>query len=161
MFKIQSLLIASLLCLSACGESDKDTDTATTDVTPTDADADGVPAEEDCNDNDASMPGSDADCDGVATAEDCDDADADNTSSNVDDADCDGRVQQKRARADQVAERSRDAVRCRVGQQHRHRLTKPWLPLGSSTEQPMGGRHRLWTAAGEEAVHGRDHLDVE
>ena len=52
-----------------------------------DNDGDGVPAEDDCDDDDASMPTNDADCDGVATADDCDDSDASMPSN---DADCDG-----------------------------------------------------------------------
>ncbi len=52
-----------------------------------DEDGDGVSADEDCNDADATMPADDADCDGARTADDCDDADA---TMPADDADCDG-----------------------------------------------------------------------
>ena len=58
-----------------------------------DADCDGVPTNEDCDDNDPFNTNSnvnDADCDGVPTSEDCDDNDPFNTNTNVNDADCDG-----------------------------------------------------------------------
>ena len=58
-----------------------------------DADGDGVPAEQDCNDDDEALAAvaDDADCDGIVTAEDCDDADSGSTAV-ADDADCDGIV---------------------------------------------------------------------
>ena len=56
-----------------------DTGTATTDTGsgPTDLDGDGVPADEDCDDNDRSLgaQADDRDCDGSLTADDCDDSD--------------------------------------------------------------------------------------
>ncbi len=54
-----------------------------------DNDGDGVPSEDDCNDDDASMPNDDADCDGVATADDCNDRDPASTTV-ADDPECDG-----------------------------------------------------------------------
>ena len=54
-----------------------------------DNDGDGIPADEDCDDADPSMPAGDADCDGVATDEDCDDSDPASTTV-AEDADCDG-----------------------------------------------------------------------
>jgi len=56
-----------------------------------DADQDGVSADEDCDDADATLGAiaTDADCDGVLTAEDCDDND-DALGASADDADCDG-----------------------------------------------------------------------
>jgi len=53
-----------------------------------DADKDGIPAKEDCNDEDGTMPQNDADCDGVLTDEDCDDNDSTSTTLATD-ADCD------------------------------------------------------------------------
>ena len=58
-----------------------------------DSDGDGVPASEDCDDEDQDL-GSvalDGDCDGVLAEADCDDADPDSTEL-ADDADCDGVV---------------------------------------------------------------------
>ena len=82
--------------LTGCGKdasTDGSSDTGTTDTT--DIDQDGVPASEDCNDEDAALGAisEDADCDGTLTADDCDDNDA---SLNLSDADgdaltsCDG-----------------------------------------------------------------------
>ena len=82
--------------LTGCGKdvsTDGSSDTGTTDTT--DVDQDGVPASEDCNDEDAALGAisEDADCDGTLTADDCDDNDA---SLNLSDADgdtltsCDG-----------------------------------------------------------------------
>lgn len=56
---------------------------------PVDNDGDGVPADEDCDDSDPSMPIGDADCDGTLTADDCDDTDPGSTIRS-EDADCDG-----------------------------------------------------------------------
>jgi len=73
-----------------------DDDTAATDdddSTPAvvDDDGDGVPAADDCDDNDAlsTVVAEDADCDGVVTAADCDDNDASSTVQ-AEDGDCDG-----------------------------------------------------------------------
>lgn len=62
-----------------------------TDNAEIDKDDDGVVAELDCDDDDASLLAiaEDADCDGVLTAVDCDDDDKD-TLSNENDMDCDG-----------------------------------------------------------------------
>ena len=56
---------------------------------PVDNDGDGVPADQDCDDSDPSMPSGDADCDGTPTADDCDDTDPGSTVRS-EDADCDG-----------------------------------------------------------------------
>jgi len=57
----------------------------------TDADGDGVPASEDCDDNDPSLGArdNDNDCDGVVFADDCDDVDP-FSPDRSEDADCDG-----------------------------------------------------------------------
>ena len=74
-----SLLMIPLVV--GCGGGDKEqisppwsADTADTYV---DADNDGVPADQDCDDEDAgsTILADDADCDTVVTAEDCDDTD--------------------------------------------------------------------------------------
>ena len=52
-----------------------------------DIDGDGIPAEDDCDDGDASKPTYDADCDGTRTEDDCDDSDP---ALNNGDADSDG-----------------------------------------------------------------------
>lgn len=57
--------------------------------TVVDADGDGWSADDDCDDNDPSMPNLDADCDGVLTEDDCDDFDATSTTRS-EDQDCDG-----------------------------------------------------------------------
>jgi len=78
-----SLLV--LVALTACGK-DRDSDTG---PAPVDEDGDGVPAEEDCDDNDAALGAiaEDADCDGTRTSDDCNDLDA---ALNADDVDGDG-----------------------------------------------------------------------
>jgi len=57
----------------------------------TDDDNDGIPLDEDCDDNDPNSTAiaDDADCDGALTAADCDDNDP-NSTVIADDADCDG-----------------------------------------------------------------------
>ena len=89
-----NVLLMGVIGLLACGDKETDTSSDTTDTndvvdtgeettdtgeeTVVDADNDGVPAEDDCDDNDPSstIVAEDADCDGAITADDCDDADA-------------------------------------------------------------------------------------
>jgi hypothetical protein len=61
------------------------------DTAPVDADNDGVPAAEDCDDNDANLGAmaEDGDCDGALTAADCNDAEV-ALGAIAADADCDG-----------------------------------------------------------------------
>ncbi|MCB9297018.1 MAG: metallophosphoesterase [Lewinellaceae bacterium] len=75
-----------------CADVDCDDNNASiTSTSIGDADCDGVPTADDCDDNDASIGSSanDQDCDGVPTAMDCDDTDA-SIGSSANDQDCDG-----------------------------------------------------------------------
>ena len=104
-----SLISLTLGCFmsvaSGCGEedpSDKDDSEANDDSLPgdsvpgdsdsIDADGDGVPAGQDCDDNDGSLGAiaEDVDCDGATKDADCDDGDPGVGAPDVDDADCDG-----------------------------------------------------------------------
>ena len=80
-------ILSSLLI--ACGEKTDSEPSSEPSNEIVDADADGIAVEDDCNDDDASMPNDDADCDGILTSDDCDDDNPDSTSI-IDDADCDG-----------------------------------------------------------------------
>ena len=90
-------LVMSLIGIAALGgcaktdPSDPSTDPGNTQPAAQDDDGDGVPAEDDCDDQDASLGdiNSDADCDGTPAEDDCDDTDPASTVV-ADDADCDG-----------------------------------------------------------------------
>ena len=88
-----NIFLMGIIGLLACGDKETDTSSDTTDTndvvdtggdtdtgeeTVVDADNDGVPSEDDCDDNDpnSTIVAEDADCDGAITADDCDDADA-------------------------------------------------------------------------------------
>ena len=70
-------------------DEDCDDEDATLGAVSDDADCDGFLTDSDCNDTDAALPATDTDCDGVATADDCDDTDPESTTLATD-ADCDG-----------------------------------------------------------------------
>ena len=90
-------LVMSSIGLAAIGgcaktdPSDPSSDPGNTQSAAQDDDEDGVPAEDDCDDQDASLGNinSDADCDGTPAEDDCDDTDPASTVV-ADDADCDG-----------------------------------------------------------------------
>ena len=87
-------LSLSTMLLFACGDKEDANNPAGEPTTQpsdevVDADEDGIPADEDCDDSDASMPNEDADCDGVLTTDDCNDEDASDASF-VGDCDQDG-----------------------------------------------------------------------
>jgi formylglycine-generating enzyme required for sulfatase activity len=92
------LILLSLgMAVSGCGTGSSEDDPDQACVEPgcsdraVDADADGVAADQDCDDADASstVRATDADCDGVLAADDCDDVDATSTV-RAQDTDCDG-----------------------------------------------------------------------
>ena len=80
-------VIVLAFCLAGCGAADSSRDGCHASPPPDDMDCDGVPASEDCDDSDPTVPATDADCDGVKWPDDCDDNDP---TLPANDADCDG-----------------------------------------------------------------------
>ena len=103
-FLLLNMLTLCSMTMMACGdkitdededgvaaEDDCDDNDATLHAIADDADCDGSESWLDCDDNDvnSTLIADDADCDGILTADDCDDADETSTAI-ADDADCDG-----------------------------------------------------------------------
>ena len=79
------ICIGILFLTMACSSTNKNPENKTIQ-TVEDHDNDGIPSDQDCDDNDPRVPAEDLDCDGLYVDEDCNDFDA----TSINDMDCDG-----------------------------------------------------------------------